>query len=108
MVIILLKDYLTWKGMLDVSESFEVVKLTSKGQMTLPVKARKKLGLNKGDHLAVYVENNELVLRKLYPLKQATPQDAIFSLLGQWEGPADLAEKHDQYLAGAVDLEADS
>jgi transcriptional pleiotropic regulator of transition state genes len=92
--------------MMTVSESFEVVKLTSKGQMTLPVMARKKLGLKKGDHLAVFIQNNELVLRKLFPLKQATPQDAIFSLLGQWDGPADLAENHDQYLADAVDREA--
>ena len=40
--------------MLNVTDNFEVAKRTSKGQMTLPVRAREKLGLKKGDHLAVH------------------------------------------------------
>jgi|DewCreStandDraft_5_1066085.scaffolds.fasta_scaffold34687_3 transcriptional pleiotropic regulator of transition state genes len=80
-------------------EGFEVVKLTSKGQMTLPARVRKSLGIKEGDHLAVYVHGDEIVLRKFYPLKQASPQDAIFRLIGRGSGPADLAENHDRYLA---------
>lgn len=38
------KEYLTWEGMLNVTDNFEVAKRTSKGQMTLPVRAREKLG----------------------------------------------------------------
>jgi transcriptional pleiotropic regulator of transition state genes len=86
-------------------EGFEVVKLTSKGQMTLPARVRKSLGIKEGDHLAVYVHGEEIVLRKFYPLKQATPQDAIFRLIGRGSGPADLAENHDRYLAGGADKE---
>jgi len=81
-----------------VGEQFEVVKVTSKGQMTLPASARKLLGIKKGDHLAVYVNGEELILRKFVPFKKASHKDAIFSLIGKGEGPPDLAENHDRYL----------
>jgi len=81
-----------------MGEQFEVVKVTSKGQMTLPVSARKLLGIKKGDHLAVYVNGDELILRKFVPFKKASYKDAIFSLIGKGEGPLDLAENHDRYL----------
>jgi len=88
-----------------MSEKFEVVKLTSKGQMTLPVKVRNLLGIKEGDHLAVYVSDEELILRKFRPFKKASPQDAIFELIGKGEGPSDLAEEHDRYLAKAIEQE---
>lgn len=81
-----------------MGEQFEVVKITSKGQMTLPVSARKLLGIKKGDHLAVYVNGEEVILRKFVPFKKASHKDAIFSLIGKGEGPPDLAENHDRYL----------
>lgn len=90
-----------------MSEKFEVVKLTSKGQMTLPVKVRNLLGIKEGDHLAVYVNDEELILRKFLPFKKASSQDAIFKLIGMGKGPSDLAEKHDQYLAEAIEQETE-
>ncbi len=90
-----------------MSEKFEVVKLTSKGQMTLPVKVRKLLGIKEGDHLAVYVNDEELILRKFLPFKKASPQDAIFKLIGKGEGPSDSAEEHDKYLAEIIAQETE-
>ncbi|HOV79176.1 MAG TPA: AbrB/MazE/SpoVT family DNA-binding domain-containing protein [Bacillota bacterium] len=81
-----------------MDEQFEVAKITSKGQMTLPSSARKLLGIKKGDHLAVYVRGDEVILRKFVPFKKASRKDAVFSLIGKGEGPPDLAENHDSYL----------
>ncbi|MDI6907936.1 MAG: AbrB/MazE/SpoVT family DNA-binding domain-containing protein [Thermoanaerobacterales bacterium] len=88
-----------------VDEQFEVVKVTAKGQMTLPASVRNLLGIKQGDHLAVYVHGDELVLRKLAPLRKASDKDAIFRLIGRGEGPSDLAERHDVYLAEALEKE---
>ena len=38
--------------------------LTSKGQMTLPVSFRKKLGVNPGDQVLVELRGNEVVVQK--------------------------------------------
>lgn len=88
-----------------MSKDFEVVKVTSKGQMTLPVHVRKSLGIREGDHLAVYVDGEDVVLRKFSPFKKATRRDAIFNLIGAGQGPADLAEEHDKYLVEAGEKE---
>lgn len=84
-----------------MSEHFEVVKVTSKGQMTIPVRARKLMGIKEGDHLAAYITGDEIIMRKFTPFKQASARDAIFKLIGKGKGPVDLAEKHDQYLTEA-------
>jgi transcriptional pleiotropic regulator of transition state genes len=90
-----------------MSEQFEVVKITSKGQMTLPASVRKLLGIKEGDHLAVYVNGEELLLRKFLPFKKAGLQDAIFKFIGKGEGPPDLAENHDKYLAEIIAQETE-
>ncbi len=84
-----------------MDEQFEVIKVTAKGQMTLPASARRLLGIERGDYLAVHVHGDEVILRKVAPLKKASRSSAIFSLIGRGEGPPDLAEKHDAYLAAA-------
>ncbi|MQL53978.1 AbrB/MazE/SpoVT family DNA-binding domain-containing protein [Desulfofundulus thermobenzoicus] len=84
-----------------MNDQFDVIRITSKGQMTLPVRARKRLNIKEGDHLAVYIHGEEIILRKFSPFKQASPQDAIFHLIGKGHGPADLSEKHDYYLTQA-------
>lgn len=77
---------------------FEVVKVTSKGQMTLPVRVRKALSIKAGEYLAVYIDGEDIILRRVSPFRKATRQDSIFRLIGQGEGPEDLAEEHDRYL----------
>jgi AbrB family looped-hinge helix DNA binding protein len=41
--------------------------LTSKGQMTLPVAARARLGLEAGDHLLVIVQDDDTIILKRPP-----------------------------------------
>lgn len=90
-----------------MTEPFALTKITSKGQVTLPAPTRKMLGIREGDYLAVYVRGDEVILKKLEPLKEASRQDSIFKLLGEGYGPQDLAEQHDKYLADGAHGEAE-
>lgn len=43
----------------------ELTKVTSKGQITIPSKIRKKYEINKGDQLVVIPVDNGLILKKI-------------------------------------------
>jgi len=45
----------------------EMVTVTSKGQLVIPSKLRKKLGIHKGTKVAVTAEGNHLVLQPITP-----------------------------------------
>lgn len=78
----------------------EVVRVTSKGQLTLPANIRKKLGIRQGDWLAVNLDGNEVRLRRLEEVSPLSDHDPIWQLAGKGcSGLADVAEKHDTYLA---------
>jgi len=49
-----------------------VVKVTSKGQFTLPMKYRKSLGISKDSYLLIDEIGNFLILEKLQKLDQIT------------------------------------
>ncbi|MCR4418657.1 MAG: AbrB/MazE/SpoVT family DNA-binding domain-containing protein [Clostridia bacterium] len=78
-----------------------VVRLSSKGQLTLPAEIRRKLGLEKGARLLVLLEHNEIRIRKLNEGRPPafTFESPFFDLIGSFSGPEDLAENHDRYLA---------
>jgi len=80
--------------------AYEVVRVTSKGQMTIPVRIRRVLGIGEGDALLVTVEDNEIRLRKIEPFRALDEDDPIWQLIGIGEGGLpDVSEKHDRYLA---------
>ncbi len=80
----------------------EMARLTSKGQLTLPVRIRRALRLREGDVLLVYIEGREIHLKKaaddeVAPLGE---EDPIWRMIGMGEsGKADVSERHDEYLA---------
>lgn len=83
--------------------NYSIVKLTSKGQMTLPVEIRDKLKLGQGDHLAVYLDGDEIRLKKIDPLKSEPlrEEDPIWKMIGQFEDKdkkQDVSENHDDYI----------
>ena len=43
----------------------EIARLSSKGQLVIPKKLREELNWNAGEHVAVEVKNDRLILRKL-------------------------------------------
>lgn len=77
-----------------------IVRLSSKGQLTLPAEVRRKLGLKKGTKLLIFLERDEIRIKKLADnrLPAFTPESKFFSLIGSFSGPEDLAENHDRYL----------
>ena len=48
-------------------EGFEFTKASSKGQVVLPAKMRKRLGIKEGSILAVVAEKDMIVLKKAEP-----------------------------------------
>jgi len=81
---------------------YEIVKLTSKGQMTLPKAIREKLQLEKGSHLIVYLNGEEIILKKAKNIVPLSDEDPIWEMIGMFKdkaGAADVAENHDKYLA---------
>lgn len=77
-----------------------IVKVTEKGQVTLPVDLRRKLRIGKDDYLVVEAEGEYLKLRKVPETKMLGPEDPIWSLIGKAaSGAKDVSQKHDRYLA---------
>ncbi len=59
----------------------EMVTVTSKGQMVIPSKLRKKLGIRKGTKVSVSQEGNHLILQPITPeyihsLRGMLPKDS--------------------------------
>jgi transcriptional pleiotropic regulator of transition state genes len=80
--------------------STQLVRLTSKGQMTIPQSIRKALGLKAGDYLSILIDENEIRLKKVRPVKSLSKEDPIWKLVGAGNsGLKDVAAKHDYYLA---------
>jgi len=77
-----------------------IVKVTEKGQMTLPVNLRRKLGITKGDCLLVESEGYYLTLHKVSRAKALSAEDPIWDMIGRGSsGKRDIAARHDYYLA---------
>jgi transcriptional pleiotropic regulator of transition state genes len=78
----------------------KVVKVTSKGQVTIPVEVRVALGIDEDTHLEVSEDGNEIRLRKLVPTRPLGGDDPIWSLIGIGQsGHRDAAAEHDRHLA---------
>lgn len=78
----------------------KIVKVTSKGQVTIPSAARASLGIDEGTYLEVSEEGEEIRLRKVVPARPLSGDDPIWSLIGAGEsGLDDVAREHDQHLA---------
>jgi AbrB family looped-hinge helix DNA binding protein len=77
-----------------------IVKVTEKGQVTLPIDLRRKLRINKDDYLLIEAEGNLLKVRKLVEKQLLASDDPIWDLVGRYaSGEKDGSAKHDRYLA---------
>lgn len=77
----------------------KVVKVTSKGQVTIPVEVRVALGIDEDTHLEVSEDGHEIRLRKLVPARPLGGDDPIWELVGIGEsGFRDTAAEHDRHL----------
>jgi AbrB family looped-hinge helix DNA binding protein len=77
-----------------------IVKVTEKGQVTLPVGLRRKLRIGKDDYLSVEAEGEILKLRKVRERKLLGTADPIWDIVGQASsGSKDGSTDHDRYVA---------
>ncbi len=78
-----------------------IVKVTEKGQVTLPIDLRRKLGFGKDDYLVVEADGEYVKLRKVVQAaKPLGPDDPIWAFVGQGSsGKKDISSRHDRYLA---------
>ncbi|MCL4849633.1 MAG: AbrB/MazE/SpoVT family DNA-binding domain-containing protein [Acidobacteria bacterium] len=78
------------------------VRVTSKGQITIPIGIRESLGIEEGAYLEVLEADQEIRLRKIVPTRPLGPDDPIWDLIGAGEsGAGDSSVEHDQHLADA-------
>lgn len=61
-----------------------VAKLTSKGQLTLPKAVRDELKLDKGSYIAIYLEKDQIVMKKVNPKKPLSEADPIWDMAGMF------------------------
>jgi transcriptional pleiotropic regulator of transition state genes len=80
----------------------KAVKVTSKGQITIPIEIRTSLGIDEGAYLEVIETEQEIRLRKILPARPLGPEDPIWTLIGAGEsGLSDISAEHDRYLAAS-------
>ena len=83
----------------------KAVKVTSKGQVTIPVEIRLSLGIDDQCYLAVSEDGGEIRLRKIVPTRPLGTEDPIWDLIGRGDsGFQDVSANHDRHLAnGEID-----
>ena len=80
----------------------KVVKVTSKGQVTIPLDVRTALGIDEGTYLEISEDGHVIRLRKVVPTRPLSDDDPIWNLIGAGSsGYTDAAEQHDRHLAEA-------
>ncbi len=78
------------------------VKVTSKGQITIPVEIRTALGIDDGSYLEVSEDGDEIRLRKLVPSRPLGADDPIWTFVGSGDsGGGNASVEHDRHLADA-------
>jgi AbrB family looped-hinge helix DNA binding protein len=78
----------------------KVVKVTSKGQVTIPVEMRAALAIGEDTYLEVTVQDDEVRLRKRVATRPLGADDPIWDLIGsEASGTGDGSVDHDRYLA---------
>ncbi len=78
----------------------EIMRITSKGQLTIPASIRRELKLKGGDYLRVNFVNEEIRIKKVEKVQPLSSDDPIWNMIGIGEsGNKDIAVNHDAYLS---------
>lgn len=78
----------------------KAIKVTSKGQVTIPVEIRDALGIDEDTYLEVIEAGQEIRLRKIVAIRPLGDEDPIWDLVGAGEsGRTDVSATHDTHLA---------
>lgn len=77
----------------------ELMRISAKGQLTIPVYMRKKLNIREGDYLQVQMGEDEIRIKKIKPLQPLSAEDPIWQLIGAGaSGQKDVSVNHNRYI----------
>jgi len=77
----------------------ELMRISAKGQLTIPVYMRKKLNIREGDYLQVQMGEDEIRIKIIKPLQPLSAEDPIWQLIGAGaSGQKDVSVNHDRYI----------
>lgn len=82
-----------------------IIRVRSKGQVTLPLSVRKAMQVETGDYLVCEVHGDSVILRKASVYPRATFNDGIWQLVGSAEdkeGKSDVATNKHKYLGDVL------
>ncbi len=78
----------------------EIMRVSAKGQLTIPVTIRKKLNIREGDYVHVQLEKDEVRIKKVKPVKPLSNEDPMWKMIGAGtSGYSDISVNHDQHAA---------
>jgi AbrB family looped-hinge helix DNA binding protein len=78
----------------------KVIKVTSKGQLTIPVEIRESLDIDEDTYLEVVEAGREIRLRKVVVARPLDDDDPIWDLVGAVDsGRSGVSAGHDSHLA---------
>lgn len=80
--------------------SDEIMRVSAKGQLTIPVSIRKKLSIREGDYLQVHLDGGSSCLRKIEPVRPLSEHDPTWQMIGSAaSGRSDGSLGHDRIIA---------
>ncbi|MFZ5592495.1 MAG: AbrB/MazE/SpoVT family DNA-binding domain-containing protein [Bacillota bacterium] len=83
---------------------YELMRVTAKGQLTIPINIRKKLNIRAGDYLQIHLAEKEIRIRKVEPVHPLSPNDPIWQMIGAGKsGQKDVSVNHDKYAEGELE-----
>ncbi|MEX2273269.1 MAG: AbrB/MazE/SpoVT family DNA-binding domain-containing protein [Vicinamibacterales bacterium] len=78
----------------------KAIKVTSKGQITIPVEIRLAFGIDAQSYLEVSEDGKEIRLRKILRPRPLGSDDPIWTLIGAGHsGLRNVSSEHDRHLA---------
>jgi AbrB family looped-hinge helix DNA binding protein len=78
----------------------EIMRVSAKGQLTIPVDIRNKLNIREGDYVQISIENDEARIKKINIVAPLSKEDPMWEMVGAGNsGYKDVSVNHDQYLA---------
>lgn len=78
----------------------EIMRISAKGQLTIPISIRKKLSIREGDYLQVQLDGGSIRLRKIEPVQPLGENDPIWQMAGSAaSGREDGSANHDRLIA---------
>lgn len=81
--------------------SNEIMRISAKGRLTIPISIRRKLSIRTGDYLQVQLDEDSIRLRKIGPVRPLSENDPIWQMIGSaasgWE---DGSTNHDRLIYG--------